>query len=385
MPRIKLLLLSACLALLASTATAQAPGAALPPVPAPPDVAARAFIVTDAQSGSVLVERDADTPVDPASITKLMTAYAVFMELDKGSLSLDDMVTISEKAWRTQGSRTFVEVGSRVRLEDLIRGMIIQSGNDASVALAEHVAGTEAAFAELMNEYARRLGMQNSSFRNATGLPAEGHYSSARDIAILARTIIQRFPQYYRYYSEREFTYNDITQRNRNTLLWRDESVDGMKTGMTDAAGYCLVASAQRDGMRLVSVVLGTSGPKVRASATQALLNWGFRFYETHRLYAGGEAVTSVRVWKGESEQAGVGLEQDLWLTLPRGRYDEVEAVAELTTPIIAPIDPGTPLGTLRVTLDGDELAVRELRPLVAVPEGGLWRRAVDTVLLWME
>jgi len=295
------------------------------------------------------------------------------------------MVTISERAWRTQGSRTFVEVGSRVRLEDLIRGMIIQSGNDASVALAEHVAGTEGAFAELMNEYARRLGMQNSSFRNATGLPAEDHYSSARDIAILARTIISRFPQYYRYYSEREFTYNEITQRNRNTLLWRDESIDGMKTGMTDAAGYCLVASALRDGMRLVSVVLGTSGPKVRANATQALMNWGFRFYETHRLYAAGEAVTSVRVWKGESEQAGVGLGEDLWITLPRGRYDQVEAVAELTTPIIAPIDPSGPVGTLRVTLNGDELAVRELRPLAAVPEGGLWRRTVDTVLLWME
>jgi D-alanyl-D-alanine carboxypeptidase (penicillin-binding protein 5/6) len=385
MPKIKHLLSSACLALLVSTAAAQSPAPALPPVPAAPEVAARAFILVDAQSGDMLAAKDADTPMDPASITKLMTAYAVFMELEKGAMSLDDMVTISEKAWRTQGSRTFVEVGSRVRLEDLIRGMIIQSGNDASVALAEHVAGTEGAFAELMNEYARRLGMQNSSFRNATGLPAEGHYSSARDIAILATTIIRRFPQYYRYYSEREFTYNNITQRNRNTLLWRDESIDGMKTGMTDAAGYCLVASALRDGMRLVSVVLGTSGPKVRANATQALMNWGFRFYETHRLYAAGEAVTSVRVWKGESEQAGVGLGEDLWITLPRGRYDQVEAVAELTTPIIAPIDPSGPVGTLRVTLNGDELAVRDLRPLAAVPEGGLWRRTVDTVLLWME
>lgn len=384
MPRIKHLFTVLGL-VLAFGAAAQEPAPALPPVPAAPAVPARAYILLDARSTDVLAEKEADVPMDPASITKLMTAYAVFMELQKGSLSMDDMVTVSEKAWRTQGSRTFIEVGSRVRLEDLIRGMIIQSGNDASVALAEHVAGTESAFAELMNEYARRLGMQNTHFTNATGLPAEDHYSSARDIAILATAIIRQFPDYYRYYSEREFTYNEITQRNRNTLLWRDSSIDGMKTGMTDAAGYCLVASALRDDMRLVSVVLGTSGPKVRADATQALMNWGFRFYETHRLYAAGEAVTSVRVWKGEQEKAGVGLDSDLWVTLPRGRYDQVEAVAELATPIVAPVDPASPVGTLRVSLGDNELALRDLRPLEAVQEGGLWRQAVDTVLLWME
>jgi D-alanyl-D-alanine carboxypeptidase (penicillin-binding protein 5/6) len=382
MHRIKYLLSVASL-LLASTAVASE--TALPPVPAAPALPARAYILLDARSGEVLAEREADQRMDPASITKLMTAYAVFMELAKGSLGLDDMVTVSEKAWRTQGSRTFIEVGSRVKLEDLIRGMIIQSGNDASVALAEHVAGTEAAFAELMNEYARRLGMENSNFRNATGLPAKDHYSSARDMARLASAIIGQFPQYYRYYSEREFTYNDITQRNRNTLLWRDESIDGMKTGMTDAAGYCLVASAVRDDMRLISVVLGTSGSKVRADSTQALMNWGFRFYETHRLYAAGEPVTQVRVWKGDKEQAGVGLDSDLWITLPRGRYERVEAVAELVSPILAPVDPAGPVGQLRVSLDGEELALRDLRPLAPVAEGGLWRQAVDTVLLWME
>jgi D-alanyl-D-alanine carboxypeptidase (penicillin-binding protein 5/6) len=382
MHRIKYLLSVASL-LLASTAVASE--TALPPVPAAPALPARAYILLDARSGEVLAEREADQRMDPASITKLMTAYAVFMELAKGSLGLDDMVTVSEKAWRTQGSRTFIEVGSRVKLEDLIRGMIIQSGNDASVALAEHVAGTEAAFAELMNEYARRLGMENTNFRNATGLPAKDHYSSARDMARLASAIIGQFPQYYRYYSEREFTYNDITQRNRNTLLWRDESIDGMKTGMTDAAGYCLVASAVRDDMRLISVVLGTSGSKVRADSTQALMNWGFRFYETHRLYAAGEPVTQVRVWKGDKEQAGVGLDSDLWITLPRGRYERVEAVAELVSPILAPVDPAGPVGQLRVSLDGEELALRDLRPLAPVAEGGLWRQAVDTVLLWME
>ncbi len=384
MRKINRLLYGIALLLFTGAASAQAP-ASPPPVPAAPAIPARAFVVMDARSGDVLAEKEADVPMDPASITKLMTAFAVFSELAKGNLSLDDMVTVSEKAWRTPGSRTFIEVGSRVRLEDLIRGMIIQSGNDASVALAEYVAGTEGAFAQLMNQYAAALGMANTHFVNATGLPADNHYSSARDIALLATAIVNRFPAYYRYYSEREFTYNDITQRNRNTLLWRDASVDGMKTGMTDAAGYCLVASALRDDMRLISVVLGTTGPKVRADASQALLNWGFRFFETHRLYAAGEAVTRVRVWKGETEQAGVGLDSDLWVTLPRGRYELVEAVAELESPLVAPLPAEDPVGQLRVTLDGTELALRPLRPLAAVPEGGFLRRAMDTVLLWME
>jgi D-alanyl-D-alanine carboxypeptidase (penicillin-binding protein 5/6) len=323
--------------------------------------------------------------MDPASITKLMTAYAVFSELRKGEMKLEDMVTVSERAWRTGGSRMFIEVGTRVRVDQLIRGMIIQSGNDASVALAEYTAGTEAAFAELMNEYARRLGMRNTNFRNSTGLPAEDHYSSARDIALLAAAIIREFPEFYSLYSEREYTYNDITQRNRNKMLWRDPSVDGIKTGMTDAAGYCLVSSAERGEMRLISVLLGTSSDKARADATQALLNWGFRFYESHRVYAANEPVTTTRLWKGEVDELPLGLQEDLWVTLPRGRYEFIEATMELQSPLVAPVAPENAVGRLRLTLEGQSLADLQLYPLARVAEGSLLQRAVDAVQLWFE
>lgn len=381
LPRVLLL----CFLSLPLNAPAQQPAAALPPLPAAPSVAARAYILLDVHSGEILAEKDADERMDPASITKLMTAYAVFHELGKGQMDLDHMVSISERAWRTQGSRTFVEVGTHVRVEDLLRGMIIQSGNDASVALAEHTAGTEEAFAELMNEYARRLGMVNTNFRNSTGLPSNEHYSSARDIARLASAIIHEFPEYYAYYSEREFTYNNISQRNRNQMLWRDPSVDGMKTGMTDAAGYCLVSSARRDGMRLISVLLGTSGAKSRADATQSLFNWGFRFYESHRLYGPGEPVTSARIWKAEQDQLEVGLNEELWVTLPRGRYDRMEATLELQSPLVAPLHADEVVGRLRIQLEDRMLAERSLYPLAAAPEGGLLRRALDSVLLWLE
>jgi D-alanyl-D-alanine carboxypeptidase (penicillin-binding protein 5/6) len=367
------------------TASAQQPQATLPPVPAAPAVPARGYILLDFNSGEVLAEKDADGRMDPASITKLMTAYAVFSELRKERMALDDLVTISERAWRTGGSRTFIEVGKRIAVEDLIRGMIIQSGNDASVALAEHTAGTEATFADLMNEYARQLGMHNTNFRNATGLPSENHYSSARDIAILASAIIREFPHFYQFYSEREFTFNDITQRNRNQMLWRDPTVDGMKTGMTDAAGYCLVASAQREGMRLISVVLGTSSAKARADATQGLLNWGFRFYESHRLYAAGQPVTTARLWMGELDTLDLGLSEDLWVTVPRGRYDMMEASMELESPLFAPLAPEDAVGRVRVSLDGRMLADRALHPLANSPEGGVLRRAMHSVLLWFE
>ena len=366
-------------------ALAQQPASLLPPVPAAPAVAARGYILLDFNSGEVLTEKDADETMDPASITKLMTAYVVFSELSKGQMRLDDLVTVSERAWRTGGSRTFIEVGSRVSVEDLLRGMIIQSGNDASVALAEHTAGSEAAFAELMNEYARRLGMVNSNFRNANGLPAEDHYSSARDIALLASAIIREFPEFYQFYSEREFTFNNITQRNRNAMLWRDPSVDGMKTGMTDAAGYCLVASAEREGMRLISVLLGTSSAKARADATQSLMNWGFRFYESHRLYAAGEAVTSARIWKGEQDTLDLGLTEDLWVTVPRGRYDAMQAALELKSPLVAPLAPEDAVGRIKVSLEGEPLAERPLHPLARSTEGGLARRALHSVLLWFE
>jgi serine-type D-Ala-D-Ala carboxypeptidase (penicillin-binding protein 5/6) len=380
-------LLCLFLALLSApfTAAGQQPAAMLPPVPAAPAIPARGYILLDFNSGEVLAEKDADQPMDPASITKLMTAYVVFSELRKGEMGLEDLVTISERAWRTGGSRTFIEVGTRVRVEDLVRGMIIQSGNDASVALAEHTAGTEAAFAELMTEYARRLGMNNTNFQNATGLPAENHYSSARDIAILASAIIREFPQFYQFYSEREFTFNNITQRNRNQMLWRDPTVDGMKTGMTDGAGYCLVSSAQRDGMRLISVLLGTSSAKTRADATQSLLNWGFRFYESHRLYAAGQPVTTARLWKGDVDELDVGLSEDLWVTVPRGRYDLMQASLELESPLVAPVSAGNAVGHLRVSLDERMLAERALYPLADSQEAGFLRRAMHSVMLWFE
>jgi serine-type D-Ala-D-Ala carboxypeptidase (penicillin-binding protein 5/6) len=377
-----------CLALLLAiplNAAAQQPAVALPPVPAAPAIPARAYILLDFHSGKVLAEKDADVPMDPASITKLMTAYAVFSELRKGQMALDDLVTVSERAWRTGGSRTFIQVGTRVTVEDLIRGMIIQSGNDASVALAEHTAGSEEAFAELMNEYARLLGLENTSFRNSTGLPADGHYSSARDIALLASAIIREFPEFYQFYSEREFTFNNISQRNRNQMLWRDPTVDGMKTGMTNAAGYCLVSSAKRDGMRLISVLLGTSSAKVRADATQSLLNWGFRFYESHQLYAAGQAVTTTRLWKGGVDTMELGLTHDLWVTLPRGRYDKLEAAMELRTPLLAPVTTGDAVGSLKVSLEGEALAERALHPLADSGEAGFVRRALHSVLLWFE
>lgn len=375
-----LILLSAPLA-----ASAQQPAAVLPPLPAAPAVAARGYILVDHNSGEVLAEKDADQRMDPASITKLMTAYAVFSELSKGQMALDDLATVSERAWRTGGSRTFIQVGTRVSVEDLIRGMIIQSGNDASVALAEHTAGSEGAFAELMNEYAARLGMVNTNFRNSTGLPAENHYSSARDIALLASAIIREYPEFYQFYSEREFTYNNITQRNRNQMLWRDPTVDGMKTGMTDAAGYCLVSSAQREGMRLVSVLLGTSSAKARADATQSLLNWGFRFYESHRLYAAGEQVTKARLWKGDLDELPVGLREDLWVTVPRGRYDMMAATVELHSPLLAPLTTDDIVGRLQVNLGDRALADRSLYPLTSTPEAGLIRRMLHSALLWFE
>lgn len=383
--RLSALFLATLLAAAEVAASVAPAPSALPPVPAAPGIAARAYVLVDFNSGEVLAEREADARMDPASITKLMTAYAVFSELRKGQMRLDDLVTVSERAWRTGGSRMFIEVGRRVSVEDLIRGMIIQSGNDASVALAEFTAGSEAAFAELMNEYARRLGMVNTNFSNATGLPAEDHYSSARDIALLAAAIIREFPQFYQFYSEREFTFNGITQRNRNQMLWRDPSVDGMKTGMTDAAGYCLVSSAQRDGMRLISVLLGTASAKVRADATQALLNWGFRFYESHQLYAAGQPVTTARVWKAELDALELGLTEDLWVTVPRGRYDRMQAAMELQSPLLAPLGPDHAVGHLRVSLEDRVLAERPLHPLGQAPEAGLLRRAMHSVLLWFE
>jgi D-alanyl-D-alanine carboxypeptidase (penicillin-binding protein 5/6) len=355
------------------------------PIPAPPKLNASSYILLDYQTGKVLAVSNADERVQPASLTKLMTSYVVFKALKNGQIHLDDKVYISKKAWRTQGSRMFIEVGTHVSVDDLLQGMIVQSGNDASVALAEHVAGSESAFADLMNQYAHILGMKNSQYNNATGLPKKGHYSSARDTAILARAIIADFPKYYhRYYSERMFQYNGIKQHNRNALLWRDKTVDGLKTGHTDAAGYCLASSAERDGMRLISVVMGTPSADARVDDSQTLLNYGFRFFETRRLYASGKAVTKARVWKGEPEQVPLGLDRDLYVTIPRGHYNALKASMDLPEQIVAPLAKDAKVGEVHISFNGKSVSTKPLVSLQAVPEAGLWTRLKDQVMLWL-
>lgn len=353
--------------------------------PAAPVLDATGYLLIDMDSDAVLAAKDPEQQLEPASLTKIMTAYVVFNELRGGTIKLDDQVLVSEKAWKTPGSRMFIEVNKRVSVEDLLKGMIIQSGNDASVALAEHVAGSEEAFANLMNEHARRLGMNNTRFLNATGLPAEGHVTTPNDIVRVTEAMIRNFPEMYRLYSVKEFTWNNIRQHNRNNLLWRDESVDGVKTGHTDAAGYCLVASAKREGMRLISVVMGTDSEKARINESRSLLDYGFRFFETHRLYPGNDRLTRTRVWMGESETASLGLADDLYVTIPRRQYDRLAARTEIDPNLQAPISKGQRVGDVIVELDGERVARRPLIALEAVPEGGLWRRAVDTVLMMLE
>lgn len=353
--------------------------------PAPPTIAATGYLLIDMDSDTVLAAKDPEQRLEPASLTKIMTAYAVFRELRDGSIKMSDQVLISEKAWKTPGSRMFIEVNKRVSVEDLLKGMIIQSGNDASVALAEHVAGSEEAFANVMNDQARRLGMRNTHFVNSTGLPDKDHYTTPHDIALVTEAMIREFPELYKLYSVKEFTYNDIRQHNRNNLLWRDESVDGVKTGHTDAAGYCLVSSAKRDGMRLVSVVMGTSSEKARINESQSLLNYGFRFFETHRLYGAGDRLTRTRVWMGEREEMALGLAQDLSVTIPRRQYDKLNARTEIQPQLEAPLSKGQKVGEVIVELDGSEIVRRPLVALEDIPEGGLWRKAVDSVLMMLE
>jgi D-alanyl-D-alanine carboxypeptidase (penicillin-binding protein 5/6) len=379
--RIRSFLIS--LTLLMASAVANA--AVNMPVPAPPIVGAKSFLLLDGNTGAELASLEPDKRLAPASLTKLMTAYAIFRSLADDQINLEDEVTVSEKAWRTQGSRMFIEVGSRVSVQNLLLGMIVQSGNDASVALAEHVAGTELVFAEMMNQYAVQLGMTATKFKNATGLPEKDHYSTARDLGILAKTIISEFPEYYKWYSVKEFEYNDIKQPNRNNLLWRDDSVDGMKTGRTDDAGYCLVSSASRDGMRVISVVLGTASAKARVDGSQALINYGFRFFETRLLYRAGETVTQARIWKSEKEFTDLGLMEDLYVTIPRGTFDDVESVLNIPAVLMAPVAHGQPLAELQVSLNGSSLVKEPLRALDQNPNGSFWQRTRDGVTLWFE
>ena len=349
-------------------------------IPAPPQLAASSWILMDANSGRILAEHNADERLPPASLTKLMTAYLVERELDRGTINLTDMVNISENAWRTGGSKMFIEVGDRVSVDNLLHGIIIVSGNDASVAMAEHLAGGEAPFADLMNQHATRLGMNDTHFMNATGLPHENHYSTAHDMARLSRYIINDYPEHYAIYSQRNFSFAGIDQPNRNRLLWRDPTVDGLKTGWTTEAGYCLVASAQRDGMRLISVVMGTSSEEARAQESQQLLSDGFRFYETMKLYERGAVLATPRVWGGDINELRVGVDEEVFMTLPRNRNEELRARLNLDADIQAPVAVGDDVGTLEVYLGEEMVGERQLVALENIEEGGLFKRLFDQV-----
>lgn len=352
-------------------------------IPSPPELGARSYVLMDAQSGRVLVERNAHERMAPASLTKMMTAYVADREMAEGRLSYEDMVTVSVDAWRTGGSRMFVEEGSRVSVEDLMRGIIIQSGNDASVALAEHIAGGEDSFAQMMTQQARQLGMENSQFTNSTGLPDPEMYTTAYDMALLSIAKIEHFPDSYDMYSERYFTYNDIRQPNRNRLLWRDQSVDGLKTGHTEDAGYCLAASAERDGMRLVAVVMGANSDEARTRQIQQLLNYGFRYFETHRLFRAGEKIMDARVWSGAEDSIDLGLAEDLYVTVPTGARDDLESVVEIDATLRAPLEAGQTYGELTLSLGGEAVEARPLVALHGVEEGGFFKRLWDAIKLF--
>ncbi len=354
-------------------------------VPSPPAINAKAWLLIDYNSNQVLAEHNVDEQVEPASLTKMMTGYVVQKEIENGSISMDDMVLVSEKAWRMKGSRMFIEVNKRVSLRDLLKGMIIQSGNDASVALAEHVAGSEDAFVQLMNQYARSLGMNGTHYMNSTGWPEKNHYTTVRDLAILARALIRDFPEHYAWYKEKVFTYNNIKQNNRNRLLWLDERVDGIKTGHTESAGYCLVASAKEGDMRLISVVVGTSSDKARSATSRKLLNYGFRFYETFLLHKANEPLTTMRIWKGEKENLPLGLSEDLYLTLPRGQRSKVSASMTVEPMLVAPAIKGQSYGTVDIKLGNRTLVSKPLVALEDIPEGGLWRSLVDNIMMMFQ
>ncbi len=354
-------------------------------VPAPPTINASSYVVMDFNSGDLLVEQNTEQKLPPASLTKIMTIYVVASELANGKILLEDEVLVSEKAWRTQGSRMFIEVNKKVKLDDLLHGVIIQSGNDASVALAEYISGTEGVFADLMNKHAEQLGMKDTHFVNSTGLPDPDHYTTASDLAKLAQALIRDYPEVYGLHKIKEFTFNKIKQHNRNKLLWRDRSVDGVKTGHTEEAGYCLVASAVKDGMRLISVVMGTDGMNARAKASQAILNYGFRFFETHKLYSAGDLITSVKVWKAEIDNLNLSINRDIYITVPRGQYEKIEPVVEVDKQIIAPVNQGDQKGVLNIMLENKSITTVPLLALESIAEGGIVNRLKDEVYLLFE
>jgi D-alanyl-D-alanine carboxypeptidase (penicillin-binding protein 5/6) len=358
-------------------------GAAAPP---PPAIVGKSWMVVDLTSGQVLAAEKPDERIEPASLTKLMTAYLVFAALRDKKLALEQQVTVSEKAWRAPGSRMFIKVGTKVGVDDLIRGMEVQSGNDASVALAEAVGGSEEVFAQMMNKEAERLGMKNTSFRNATGLPDPQHYTTAQDLHLLSAALIRDFPQAYaQYYSQKEFRYNNISQPNRNRLLWIDPSVDGVKTGHTDTAGYCLIASSKRGERRMLSVLLGSTSESARAQESLKLLNWGFQFFEDVKLHGANQEVKSLEVWKGAAKAVKAGFPRDLVLTVPKGEGEKLKAELLSQQPLVAPVAQGQRVGSLRVSLDGKPLGEYPLLALEAVPAAGLFGRAWDTLRLWLK
>jgi serine-type D-Ala-D-Ala carboxypeptidase (penicillin-binding protein 5/6) len=364
--------------------------AAPAPIPTPPTVPANGYILLDHDSGRVLAEQRADERMEPASITKLMTAYIIFHALKEKRLALTDNVAISEYAWRTGGSAsggstTFLEVKSSVPVEVLIKGMIVQSGNDATIALAEKLGGSESGFVQMMNEYAKRLGLKGTNFQNSWGGPSPEHYSTARDLARLSGALIREFPEYYKYYSLREFTWNKHTQPNRNGLLSRDSSVDGIKTGHTESAKYCLVSSANRNGMRLISVVLGSPSIKDREDASATLLNYGYTFFETVKLHDAGTPVLTPQVYKGSAESVAVGSPRNISVTISRGQSANITKEAKVNGPLVAPLALNAPVGEYTFKVGNDVVARVPLVALAKVDEGGLWRTAVDTVKLWFE
>jgi D-alanyl-D-alanine carboxypeptidase (penicillin-binding protein 5/6) len=361
---------------------------AAPAIPAPPELAAKSYVLMDAASGQILLENNGDQRLPPASLTKLMTSYIATLKIRDGAIGENDPVPISEHAWRTGGaasggSTMFLPLNSQVPVDALLHGIIIQSGNDASIAIGEYISGSEEAFADLMNKTAEELGMKNSHFMNATGLPDPEHYSSAHDMSILARAIIQEDPEHYAIYAQKDYTYNNIKQGNRNLLIYRDKTVDGLKTGHTEEAGYCLVASAVRDGTRLIAAVFGTASESARANETQKLLTYGFRYFESKTFYRKDQELAKAKVWKGATEQVSIGLAQDLTLTLPKGQVEKLQAAMHIDPVLVAPLSKGATVGKVEITLEGQVLHTANLVALEAVEEGSLFRRLLDGIRLF--
>ncbi len=369
-------------------AAAQAPASDSLPVPAPPKITGTAWVLMDADSGNILAGENYDTRMEPASITKVMTSYVIAAEMAGGKVKADDQVMMTENAWRvggagTDGSYSGFEVNKAAPLLEMEKGMVVQSGNDAAIALAEHVAGSTDAFAALMNQYAQRIGLKNSHFVNPTGLSAPEHYSTAHDLALIGRALIHDHPTAYSYNKIKEFTVGPITQPNRNLLLWRDSSVDGIKTGHHSGAGYCLMASAKRGDQRLISVVMGSTSEKQRADDSQALLNWGFRFFETHKLYDVGKVIAQQKVWKGAADQVQLGVAEPLLVTVPRGKYNQLKPMMDVPKQLVAPIAKGQKIGMVKVMLDGKVVAQRPLVAISAIEQGGFFKRLWDEFWMW--